>query len=64
MDGKGGDVQGAFINFFTMNPILPPEPLIDYSSEGVSKSKITMTFSVIVKIFVSYISTKWWYVMI
>ena len=53
MDGKGGDVQGAFINFFTMNPILPPEPLIDYSSEGVSKSKIT-SWAVIFSFLISW----------
>jgi len=53
MDGRGGAVQGAFINFFTMNPILPPEPIIDYSTEGVSKSKIT-SWAVIFSFLVSW----------
>ena len=53
MDARGGAVQGAFINFFTMNPILPPEPIIDYSTEGVSKSKIT-SWAVIFSFLVSW----------
>ena len=53
MDGRGGAVQGAFINFFTMNPILPPEPIIDYSTEGVSKSKIA-SWAVIFSFLVSW----------
>ena len=36
-----------------MNPILPPEPLIDYSSEGVSRSKIT-SWAVIFSFLISW----------
>ena len=53
MNGKGGAVQEAFVNFFTTNPILPPEPIIDYSTEGVSKGKIT-SWAVIFSFLVSW----------
>ena len=48
MDARGGAVQGAFIDFFTMNPILPPEPIIDYSTEGVSKRVLPTTLVLLV----------------
>ena len=47
-------LQRAFINLFTMKPVFPPEPVFDYSSEGVSKNKIT-SWAVIVSFLVSYL---------
>jgi len=41
MEDRGSGVQSVFVNFFTMKPVLPPEPFIDYSSEGISNSKLT-----------------------
>ena len=47
-------LQRAFINLFTMKPVFPPEPVFDYSSEGVSKDKLT-SWAVIVSFLVSYL---------
>ena len=47
-------LQRAFINLFTMKPVFPPEPVFDYSSEGVSKNKLT-SWAVIVSFLVSYL---------
>ena len=47
-------LQRAFINFFTMKPVFPPEPVFDYSSEGVSSNKLT-SWAVIVSFLVSYL---------
>ena len=47
-------LQMAFINFFTMKPVFPPAPAIDYSSEGASKNKLT-SWAVIVSFLVSYL---------
>ena len=47
-------LQRAFINFFTMKPVFPPEPVFDYSSEGVSNNKLT-SWAVIVSFLVSYL---------
>ena len=55
MRGEGSVPQRAFINFFTMKPVFPPEPFIDYSSEGVSKSKIT-SWAVILSFLVSWMA--------
>jgi|TARA_B100000405_G_scaffold88721_1_gene61540 membrane protease YdiL (CAAX protease family) len=54
MRGEGGVLQMAFINFFTMKPVFPPAPVIDYSSEGASKNKLT-SWAVIVSFLVSYL---------
>ena len=37
-----------------MKPVFPPEPIFDYSSEGVSKNKLT-SWAVIVSFLVSYL---------
>ena len=37
-----------------MKPVFPPEPVFDYSSEGVSKNKLT-SWAVIVSFLVSYL---------
>ena len=47
-------LQRAFINLFTMKSVFPPEPVIDYSSEGVSNNKLT-SWAVIVSFLVSYL---------
>lgn len=47
-------LQRAFINFFTMKPVFPPTPVIDYSSEGASKNKFT-SWAVIVSFLLSYL---------
>ena len=47
-------LQRAFINLFTMKPVFPPDPVFDYSSEGVSKNKLT-SWAVIVSFLVSYL---------
>ena len=47
-------LQRAFINLFTMKPVFPPEPVFDYSSEGVSKNKLT-SWAVIVSFLVTYL---------
>lgn len=53
MEGRGSSIQDAFVNFFTMKPIFPPEPNIDYSSEGVSNNKLT-SWAVIISFLVTW----------
>jgi hypothetical protein len=53
MKGQGGALQGAFVNFFTKKPVFPTTPIIDYSSEGISRNKVA-SWAVILSFLVSY----------
>ena len=54
MGGEASALERAFTNFFTRRPIFPPAPIIDYSSEGVSRNKIT-SWAVMFSFLVTYL---------